>query len=180
MLPTSQRMTTGRMPMRALIERAYAMEEDPRVVDVTIAGGFPSGDVADAGFGVLVTTDDDAALAAQLADDLATQAWSLRDGFLGGVASFAHAAELIHAIDSEGDVEMPVGGPLVLVDIGDNPWTGGPGDSVELLRFLFAQRVHGAAVALVRDPEIVRAAIAAGPGGIITGRPGRENRPAPW
>lgn len=125
--------------------------------------------MADAGFGVLVTTDDDAALAAQLADDLAAQAWSLRDGFLGGVASFAHAAELIHAMDNDGDVEMPVGGPLVLVDIGDNPWTGGPGDSVELVRFLFAERVHGAAVAIVRDQEIVRAAIAAGPGGIITG-----------
>ena len=29
MLPTSQRMTTERMPMRALMERAHVMEEDP-------------------------------------------------------------------------------------------------------------------------------------------------------
>jgi microcystin degradation protein MlrC len=172
MLPTSQRMTTGRMPMRALIERAYAMEEDPRVIDVTVAGGFPPSDVADAGFGVLVTTDDDPELAARLADELAALAWSLRDGFLGGVASFEHAAELIRAMDSDGDVEMPVGGPLVLVDIGDNPWTGGPGDSAELVRFLFAEQVHGAAVASVRDPEIVQAAIAAGPGATITGELG--------
>lgn len=172
MLPTSQRMTTGRMPMRALIERAYAMEEDPRVIDVTIAGGFPPSDVFDAGFGVLVTTDDDADLAAQLADELAAQAWSLRDGFLGGVASFEHAAELIHALDDDSDVEMPVGGPLVLVDIADNPWTGGPGDSAELVRFLFAEQVEGAAVAIVKDPEIVRAAVEAGPGGTITGNLG--------
>jgi microcystin degradation protein MlrC len=167
MLPTSQRMTTGRMPMRALMERAHVIEEDPRVINVTIAGGFPLGDNPDAGFGVLVTTNDDPDLAAELANELATEAWSLRDGFLGGVASFEHAAELIHSLDSEEDVDMPVSGPLVLVDIADNPWSGGPGDSVELLRFLFAQRVEGAAIALVRDPEVVREAIAAGPGGKI-------------
>jgi microcystin degradation protein MlrC len=167
MLPTSQRMTTERMPMRALVERAHVMEEDPRVVNVTIAGGFPLGDNPDAGLGIVVTTNDDPELAAELANELATEAWSLRDGFLGGVATFEHAAELIRSLDSEEDVDMPVSGPLVLVDIADNPWSGGPGDSVELLRFLFAERVDGAAVALVRDPEVVRQAIAAGPGGKI-------------
>src|SRR5918995_899997 len=168
MLPTSQRMTTERMPMRGLMERAHVMEEDPRVVNVTIAGGFPLGDNPDAGFGIVVTTDDDPDLAAGLANELASEAWSLRDGFLGGVSSFEHAAELIRSLDSEEDVDMPVSGPLVLVDIADNPWSGGPGDSVELLRFLFAQRVDGAAVAIVRDPDVVRKAIAAGPGGKIT------------
>jgi microcystin degradation protein MlrC len=167
MLPTSQRMTTGRMPMRAIIERALTLEEDPRVVNVTIAGGFPPADVEDAGFGILVTTNDDPELAAELASDLASEAWSLRDGFLGGVSSFQHAAELIRSLDSDEDVEMPVSGPLVLVDIGDNPWGGGPGDSAELIRFFFAEGVHGAAVALVRDPEVVQQAIAAGPGGAI-------------
>src|ERR687894_66399 len=169
MLPTSQRMTTERMPMRALMERAHVFEENPRVINVTVAGGFPLGDNPDAGLGIVVTTDDDPDLAAELANELATEAWSLRDGFLGGVASFEHAAELIHSLDSEQDVDMPVSGPLVLVDIADNPWSGGPGDSVELLRFLFSQRVDGAAVALVRDPEVVREAIAAGPGGKIAG-----------
>src|SRR5918994_2545209 len=172
MLPTSQRMTTERMPMRALMERAHVMEEDPRVINVTIAGGFPLGDNPDAGFGIVVTTDDDADLAAELANELAAEAWSLRDGFLGGVSSFEHAADLIGSLDSEQDVDMPVSGPLVLVDIADNPWSGGPGDSVELLRFLFAQRVDGAAVAIVREPLVVRKAIAAGAGGEKTTHPG--------
>lgn len=167
LLPTSQRMTTGRMPMRALMEQAHRMEEDPRVVNVTVAGGFPLGDTEDAGFGIIVTTNDETALAGQLADELAAEAWSLRDGFLGGVATFEHAADLIRSLDSEEEVDMPVSGPLVLVDIADNPWTGGPGDSAELVRFLFAEGVHGAAVALVRDPAVVREAIAAGPGGQI-------------
>jgi microcystin degradation protein MlrC len=155
--------------MRALIERAHRMEEDPQVIDVTIAGGFPLADTPDAGFGVLVTTNDDPDLAANLANELASEAWALRDGFLGGVSSFEHAAELIRSLDNEEDVNMPVSGPIVLVDIADNPWTGGPGDSVELLRFFFSLGVHGAAITLVRDPEVVQEAIAAGPGGQITG-----------
>lgn len=177
MLPTSQRMTTGRMPMRALIERAYRMEEDPRVINVTVAGGFPPSDVVDAGFAVLVTTNDDPALAAEFADELAAEAWSLRDGFLGGVSTFEHAAELIRALDAEEDVDMPGSGPLVLVDIGDNPWSGGPGDSAELVRFLFKERVHGAAVASIRDPEVVQEAIAAGPGSkIVVALGGKTDR----
>jgi len=167
LLPTSQRMTTGRMPMRSLMEQAHSMEEDPRVINVTIAGGFPPSDTADAGFGVVVTTHDDPGLAGELADALAAEAWALRDGFLGGVATFEHAADLIVAGDQGDDLDRAASGPLVLVDIADNPWSGGPGDSVELVRFLFANQVKDAAVALVRDPEVVQAAIKAGPGGQI-------------
>lgn len=177
MLPTSQRMTTDRMPMRALIERAHRMEEDPRVISVTIAGGFPPGDNQDAGFGIVVTTDNDPALAAQLADELASLAWSLRDGFLGGVSSFEDAAELIAALERDGAFDIKVGGPLVLVDIADNPWTGGPGDSAELVRFLFHHAVRDATVALVRDPEVVQLALGAGPGGeIVTELGGKTDR----
>jgi microcystin degradation protein MlrC len=167
LLPTSQRMTTGRMPMRSIMERAPSMEEDPRVINVTVAGGFPPSDTADAGFGIVVTTHDDPQLAAELADTLAAEAWALRDGFLGGVATFEHAADLIAAGDQDDDLDRAASGPLVLVDIADNPWTGGPGDSVELVRLLFANRVRDAAVALVRDPEVVQEAIKAGPGGQI-------------
>lgn len=52
----------------------------------------------------------------------------------------------------------------MLVDIADNPWTGGPGDSAELVRFLLAERVAGAAVALVADPATVQTCAAAGVG----------------
>jgi microcystin degradation protein MlrC len=168
MLPTSQRMTTDRMPMRALIDRAHQFEEDPRVLAVTISGGFPPADVPEAGVSIIVTTNDDPALAASIADDLARLAWDLRDGFLGGVASWEDAAAMIRTMDTD----LPGSGPLVLVDIADNPWTGGPGDSVELVRFLLANRVPNAAVAIVRDPGTVAAAIAAGPGATISVRLG--------
>jgi microcystin degradation protein MlrC len=165
MLPTSQRMTTDRVPMRALIDHAQQMEIDQRVINVTIAGGFPAGDNADAGLSVLVTTDGDHDLANQLADQLAMEAWQQRAGFLGGVTPFVDAAALIRDMDRG---KLPGTGPLVLVDIGDNPWTGGPGDSAELVRFLFRERVEGAAVALVKDPDVVKQCVEAGPGASLT------------
>ncbi len=156
MMPTSQRMPTAHDPMRALIERARSWEATDGIANVTVAGGFPPADVEEAGLSVLVTANGDVSLAQQAADDIACLAWETKDGFLGGVSSFEEAAAAIKDTDGEK--------PLIIVDIGDNPWTGGPGDSVELLRFLLDQGVTNAAVALVKDPESVQRCIAAGPG----------------
>jgi microcystin degradation protein MlrC len=122
---------------------------------VTVAGGFPPADVPEAGLSVLVTTDGDAELAQTLAEELGQLARELREGFLGGVVSWEEAARAIRETRS---------GPLVLVDIADNPWTGGPGDSAELLRFLLAHGVQEAALASIRYPDAVAACLAAGMG----------------
>jgi microcystin degradation protein MlrC len=160
MLPTSQNMPTAGEPMRSLIARSHDQEREPGVLNVTIAGGFPPSDGPDAGFSVLVTTNNNSEFAQQLANELAIQAWDAREGFLGGVNSFDEAARAIRNAD-------PNGKPIVLVDIGDNPWSGGPGDSAELVRFLIEEEVSRVAVALVRDPETVQQAIDAGIGATI-------------
>ena len=64
----------------------------------------------------------------------------------------------------------------MLVDIGDNPWTGGPGDSAELLRFLLRQETKNAALALIRDPESVNCCIEAGVGATVDLSSGWQNR----
>jgi microcystin degradation protein MlrC len=155
MLPTSQNMPTNREPMESIIARAHEIEARQEVLNVTVAGGFPPADVAEAGFSVIVTTNRDDALAHELAHDLARYAWDHREGFLGGVTSWEEAIRALQSIEK---------GPLVLVDIGDNPWTGGPGDSSELLKFMLEQEVHHAALALIKDPESVAQCIAAGVG----------------
>lgn len=158
MMPTSQKMTTDSEPMRSIMERATEIEGRRGVLNVTVAGGFPPANTADTGLSVLVTTDNDPALASAAANDLARFAWEVRDQFLGGVASWEDAAEAIRGNP---------GGPLVLVDIGDNPWTGGPGDSAELLRFLIAEGVSQAALASIVDPQAVQRCLAAGPGASV-------------
>jgi microcystin degradation protein MlrC len=153
-------MPTNREPMRSLIAGAHEFERNPAVVNVTVAGGFPPSDGPDAGFSILVTTNDDPGLANHLANELAHEAWRTKDLFLGGVSSFDEATRTIRNIETGAK-------PIVLVDIGDNPWTGGPGDSAEIVRFLIDHDVSNAAVALVRDPEVVAQAIAAGLGATI-------------
>jgi microcystin degradation protein MlrC len=156
MLPTSQRMMTAHDPMHALIERAHEHETQASIVNVTIAGGFPPSDVEEGGFSVLVTAHNNLALARRVANELAGLAWQTKDGFLGGVTSFEEAASVLAA--HTGDR------PLLIVDIGDNPWTGGPGDSAELLRFLLERGIENAALALIRDPASVERCLEAGPG----------------
>ena len=155
MMPTSQNMPTDREPMRSIVERAHAIESRRGVLNVTVAGGFPPADTPDTGFSVLVTTDGDERLARNSARDLAAFAWERRSQFLGGVTSWEDAAEMLRTSSS---------GPVVLVEIADNPWTGGPGDSVELVRFLLREEIRDACVAAVRDPQAVARCIAAGPG----------------
>jgi microcystin degradation protein MlrC len=161
MLPTSQRMTTDREPMRGLIALAHEWEAKPGMLAVTVAGGFPPADVEEAGLSVLAYSEGEVTLALGAAEAIADRAWANKDRFLGGVSTFEQAAETLAAI-SPGDK------PIVLVDIGDNPWTGGPGDSVELLRFLLEQGITSAALALVADPEAVAACHAFGPGATIS------------
>jgi microcystin degradation protein MlrC len=158
MMPTSQNMATAVDPMHAIIDRAQRIEEAPEVINVTVAGGFPPADVEECGFSVIVTTNDDPSLAATLAWDLANFAWKRRKEFLGGVSTWDEAATAIRQVET---------GPLVLVDIGDNPWTGGPGDSAELLRFLLAQQPGPSAIALIKDPESVQACVEAGVGATL-------------
>jgi microcystin degradation protein MlrC len=157
MLPTSQRMTTDRSPMRDLIAHAQEWEARPGMIAVSVAGGFPPADVEEAGLSVLAYADDDPQLAIDAAEGIGNFAWEIRDQFLGGVSTFEEAGVALESLH-------PGNKPLVLVDIADNPWTGGPGDSVELLRFLLKHKVRNAALALVADPDAVRACIAAGPG----------------
>ena len=59
MLPTSQKMPTAGEPMRSLIALAHHWEQQPGIVNVTVAGGFPPADVVEAGLSVLVTANDD-------------------------------------------------------------------------------------------------------------------------
>jgi microcystin degradation protein MlrC len=161
MLPTSQRMMTAHAPMSELINRAHEMEAMPGVLNVTVSCGFPPADVEEAGMGIVVTTDGNMTQAVDLADEMGQMAWSLRDGFLGGVDSFDVAAGVIHTLPAHPEK------PLLVVDIADSIWSGSAGDSVELVRFFLENHVAGAAVAPVVDPGAVLAGKAAGVGAEI-------------
>ena len=155
MMPTSQNMATNRAPMKILLDMARDAERDPRILNVTVSGGFPPGDVWDAGFSVVVTADGDLNLAWQTAEAISRKAWESRESFLGGAVSVEQAVE---------EAMKNHEGLITVVDIADNPASGGPGDGAELFRVLIAKGARNCAFASIADPEAVDKAIEAGVG----------------
>lgn len=162
LLPVPQAQFTARPPFATLFERAHAMEANGEALSVTVAAGFAYSDVPDAGVGFLVTTDDDSAAAARLAEELADLAWGLRDRMV--VRNVPPAEAVAQAIAHPE-------GPVVLVDVGDNIGGGTPGDGTVLLAELLGQRARDATM-VVADREAVAAAFAAGVGGAFAANVG--------
>jgi microcystin degradation protein MlrC len=157
LLPVPQAMATSEGPFQTLLARAHDIEQSGETLTVTIAGGFPYADVAEAGVGFLVTTDGDPAAARRLADELAALAWSLRRQMLIQNTPPAEAVAAAMAVEE---------GPVMLVDVGDNIGGGTPGDGTVLLDQLLAQGAREATV-VIADAEAAQEAFAAGVGAIV-------------
>ena len=157
------RQGTDDPPMRDLLARAHAIEADPRVLVVTLAGGFCYSDVPEAGIAIVVSTDGDPALAAEYAAGLQALVWEQRDAFVQRNLSPAEAVRQALA--------APAGRPAILVDGPDNIGGGAPGDGTILLAELLRQGATEAAV-VIADPEAVAIAFAAGVGGTFSGEVG--------
>jgi microcystin degradation protein MlrC len=153
----SQRTAVG--PMRRLGDLAGEIENDPRVISVSVFAGFSLADIPDAGLGIYVATHDDPALAGALAGRLARTAWEHR-------AEFIHTAPppreaVASALAAEGQ-------PIVLADMADNTGGGAAGDGTEILRELLRAGARSAVVACLWDPQAVRECVKAGVGARVT------------
>jgi microcystin degradation protein MlrC len=153
------RQCTLREPMLGLLAMAHAIEREPRVLNVTLAMGFPFADIRDAGVSVLVTTDGDEALAQRKAAEMAAAIWEKRDDFTVTLTPVSEA--IAFARDQ-------AKGLVVLADGSDNPGGGGPCDGTVILRQLIEAGVPHAVVAVIADPEAVAQAAAAGAGNSVT------------
>jgi microcystin degradation protein MlrC len=165
LMPVPQGMDTSREPMKSIIAEAHRIEADPRVINVSVFGGFAYSDVEFAGFTTHVTTNGNPELAAMYANQLAEVAWTRRNQF--EVRNVPVAEAVRRAAEA---TEWPV----VLVDVADNIGAGTPGDGTEILAELLARRVEGALVTLC-DPEAVALARAAGVGAVIETRVGGKS-----
>ncbi len=153
-------MRTQEGPMAELEAFARGMEFDPHILDASPFGGFSYGDSPAAGAAAMVFVDADAALARRAAETLRDQMAARRDRFFislpGAAAGIAQA--------------LAIGrGPVAVVDSGDNPGSGGIGDTPEMLRALLAANPRVPVVfAFFHDPGLVERAAQAGVGATIT------------
>ena len=146
---------TSDRPMSDLLKVADAQRKRPGVLSVSVVEGYPYADVAEMGMSFIAITDDNKALAEDVAQTLAAAAWSMRAALNTGGTPID--AALLRA-------KAALAGPVVLFDVGDNVGGGSPGDSTHILHAARRLGVTGLLQALA-DAEAVRACEAAGIGG---------------
>jgi microcystin degradation protein MlrC len=154
-----------RGPMRAL---------RPPVLDASVFGGFSWGDSPYAGPSALVWADRDAGAAREMAAHLALSLSRWRSRPVPRISTPEAALEQIAASDAAG------GRPMLLLDVSDDPVSGGLCDTPGLLRVLLEQRTSerlGGRIlfAALHHTETVIAASKVGSGGMIDITPGAHS-----
>lgn len=140
-------------PMASVVaELRAAMAAEPGLLDISIAHGFPWGDVPDLSARVWVTADDDAALAERIAERFGHRIEAIREAAQPQLLDIAAALALLDDA------------PSVLAETADNPGGGAPGDATHLLAALLDAGVTGIAAGLFWDPVAVALCVAAGEG----------------
>jgi microcystin degradation protein MlrC len=164
-LPEEPFEDTNEGPMVDVMERARELEGRDGVAKVNVLFGFHQVDNPTMSFSIPVVADGDEAAARDAARELAEYVWERRESFVGeypeAEAAVRRAKELVEDRE-EGE------GPVVMADLGPNSAAGASADGTVLLRELLEQEVSNAGYAIVRDPEAVAAAIAAGVGETVT------------
>ncbi len=154
-------MRTLEGPMAELEAYARGLEFDPRILDVSPFGGFSYGDSPAAGAAAMVFVDGDRALARRAAEAVRDEMRARRDRFFIALPSAEQGIARALAARQ---------GPVAVVDAGDNPGSGGIGDTPEMLRALLAAGPSvPVAFAFFHDPALVERARAIGVGGAIEG-----------
>ena len=157
---------TLREPMQSLMNRVFAMEDEPGVLTATVSMGFPFADIRDAGVSILVTVDGDENLAKRKADELAGWLWEMRDDLQPKLTTIENVIALTN--------ENPAEGPVIFADGSDNPGGGAPCDGTVALQALIDADFQGAVVAVINDPETAARAHEAGIGSTIPVRLGAK------
>lgn len=149
---------TDDQPMRGLLSRAQQRARAAGVLRVSIAAGFPYGDVPQVGSSVYVVAERAArAAAARVADETIADIEGCAAEFeLDRPSPDKAVAEALEQQER----------PVVLADVADNVGGGSPGDGTAVLAELLAQQAPDAVVILA-DPQVARAATAVGPGGVL-------------
>ena len=149
-----------RLPVYQLNVLREEMEKMPGVINVTIQGGYGYSDLPYTGMCIIVTTDNDEALADRLAKQLAVELWAKRQEIL--------TVRPILPIDEGIKKAMAIEDGLVcLVDLGDDPGSLCPADSPAVLEALIRLGAQDC-VLTIRDANVVKAAMKAGIGATLT------------
>ena len=146
---------TSREPLRGFVDAMMEAERHQGVLSVSFGHGFQFADLPHVGAKMLVVTDNDQALAEQVAEALGRRVHELRRALGFDSLSLPMEEALSRAMASPKT-------QVVVADQSDNPGGGAPGDATFALRWLLDHKVTDAATAILYDPEVVKIARKAG------------------
>ena len=148
---------TSDVPMSDLLKVADIQRQRPGVLSVSVVEGYPYADVPEMGMSFIAVTDNNQALADDVARQMAKAAWGMREALNQGGTPIDQALLRAQAAPAR---------PVVLFDVGDNVGGGSPGDSTFILHAARRLGVRNLLQA-VCDPDVVRMCQAAGVDGRI-------------
>jgi microcystin degradation protein MlrC len=132
-------------------------QSNPKILAVTVMGGYQYGDVPYMGPSVVVVTDGDRALAEKEAKRFGDLLWNSRDRIVLKIPDPAAAVK---------EAMTATKFPVALFDTGDNVGGGSSADSTFLLDELVRQKATGW-VMTIADPAAVETAVKLGIGGVF-------------
>ena len=175
MLPHVMRQASDDEPNRRLQQRCIEMEKQGALC-ATVFVGFPHADIENAGLSAVVVTDNDAALARKLCDELLDIAWSEREKFVYEIEPLAQSMERARQLAVN---KTPGGGPIVLLDHYDNCASGGTMDTMTVLGAILDSGLEDVAAFAIYDPAAAQQMIAAGIGAqVIVSLGGKLDMPS--
>jgi len=160
---------TAQPPMEEALRKVHEIEQRLGILNVTLATGFPLADVPEVGASVIVTADEDPALAQSAADELGAWIWQSRERWYKELSTVNEALAEGQKIGKY---------PVILADQADNTGGGAPGDSTEVLQTFIDLGLQDALVLYMVDPGVARQTHAAGVGERISIALGGKSDPA--
>jgi microcystin degradation protein MlrC len=157
-------MLTAQGPYAEVIDLGQERQTaDPRILNVSVMGGFAYGDTPYNGMAIIVTASE-AEAAEALADELALATWERRDRFVARLTPLEEAVRRAK--------ESPV--PLAFADVADNPGGGARGNTMFILEAFAKAGVRDCLIGIIHDPLLAEEAHWLGHGARFTAR---FNRP---
>lgn len=159
MLTSTLVHSPSRQPMKDIMDQAIAAEGRGGILAASVFGGFPQADIPHLGCSAVIVCDRQTAAGGALRDRLLDLAWERREAFL--YRGEPLAAQIARARTLEG-------GPIVLVDHGDNTASGGTQDVMSVVAEALRQGLADLVAGPIWDPPAVARLVEAGIGARVT------------
>ena len=149
----------SRQPMKDIMDIGIEAETSGAVLNASVFGGFPHADIPHTSLSAVIVCDRRADEGRALLDRLLGMAWDRRAAFLYTGAPLA--AQIAQA-------RTLGGGPIVLVDHGDNTASGGTQDVMSVIEEAMRQGLNDVVAGPICDPVSVGRILAAGTAAGVT------------